>query len=188
VKTPTSIGIKINLHFLQISGTWKPNDAECKAAWELYVEVITRTATVPLGDNEGLLREALSSYHSLFQTTRDILRRYGPEVAESKPDGEYNFGFIAVALLNFEVRPLLSRWHPSLEDWEATRPITRSRAEHERIWAGAQQLRADLKSTGQVLTSYLDTLARACGVPKLSEAIPHLYNGYRDDGQQASGT
>lgn len=119
MKPPSTISIKLRLPFLEIRGTWKPNDAEQRAAWELYVEIITRVAAVPLAQTEGFLREALSSLHSLFQTTRDILRRYGPSLAEPKPDGQYNFGFLAVALLNFSIRPLLSRWHPALEDWEA---------------------------------------------------------------------
>ena len=29
-----------------ISGTWEPDESEIRAAWELYVEVVTRT---PLG-------------------------------------------------------------------------------------------------------------------------------------------
>jgi len=167
VRAPTSIAVKLNLHVLEISGTWKPNDAERRAAWELYVEVITRTAVAPLGPTEGLLREALNSYYSLFRTTRDILRRYGPVIAEPKPNGQYSFGFLAVTLLNFEIRPLLNRWHPALEDWEATRLPSRSRAEHERMWANAPELRSDLVDAGQLLMSYAGTLAVACGVPDL---------------------
>jgi hypothetical protein len=173
VRPPNSVEVKLNLHFLEVSGTWKPNDAERRAAWELYVEIITRVAAVPLAQGDGLLREALSSLHSLFQTTRDSLRRYGPAVAEPKPDGQYNFGFLAIALLNFGIRPLLSRWHPSLEDWEATRPINESRGEHERVWDCAPLLRADLTATAELLMSYASTLAEVCGVPDLADAVPH---------------
>jgi hypothetical protein len=51
---------------------------------------VTRIAVVSLGPDEGLLREALASLHSLFAITRDILRRYGPNIAEPKPDGQYS--------------------------------------------------------------------------------------------------
>jgi hypothetical protein len=172
MRPPGAIKIKLNLHILEISGTWKPNDSERKAAWELYVEIITRVAAVPLSLDAGLLREALTSLHSLFQTTRGILRRYGPSVAEPKPDGQYNFGFLAVALLNFGIRPLLSHWHPSLADWEACRPTERSRSEHERAWDCAPALRSRLAETRDILMSYADTLAQACGVPDLTAAIP----------------
>lgn len=172
MRQPSSVNVKLNLHFLEISGAWKPNDAERKAAWELYVEIITRVAVVPLAQDDGLLREALTSLHSLFQTTRESLRRYGPEVAEPKPDGQYNFGFLAVALLNFGIRPLLNRWHPALEDWEAVRPRNRSRGEHERAWDRAPILRADLGATAELLMSYACTLAEVCGVPDLADAVP----------------
>jgi hypothetical protein len=172
MRPPNSIDVKLNLHFIEISGTWKPNDAERKAAWELYVEIVTRVAVVPLADGHGVLREALDSLHSLFQTTRGILRRHGPAVAEPKPEGQYNFGFLAVALLNFGVRPLLTRWHPVLEEWEASRPPGRSRAEHERAWSNAPTLRAELIETGGLLMSYASTLAAACGVPDLTDAVP----------------
>jgi hypothetical protein len=130
LRRPDSVQVGLNLHVLQISGTWEPNEDEGKAAWELYVELVTRIAVVPLGGQEGLLREALSSLYSLFATTRDILRRYGPAIAEPKPDGQYSFGVLAVAMLNYGLRPVLARWHPALEDWEASRPDGRSRREH----------------------------------------------------------
>ncbi|WP_369777030.1 hypothetical protein [Streptomyces sp. R33] len=162
----------MNLHFLEISGTWEPNAAERRAAWELYVELVTRVAVVPLPAEEGLLREALSSLYSLFSTTRAVLRQHGPEVAEPKRDGQYNFGYLAVAMLNFGVRPLLARWHPALENWEEQRPSDRSRRDHEQAWPEADELRGALNDTRRLLTSYADLLASACGVPHLLEAVP----------------
>jgi hypothetical protein len=170
LRGPSSVRVALNLHVLQISGTWEPNDDERMAAWELYVEFVTRIAVVPLGAEEGLLREALSSLYSLFATTRDILRRYGPDVAEPKPDGQYSFGILAVAMLNYGLRPVLARWHPALEDWEAGRPSERSRGEHERAWEHAHDLRVALDAARDVLTQYARLMASACGVPDLLAA------------------
>jgi hypothetical protein len=33
----------------KLSGVWEPDQAERNAAWELYVELVTRIAVVPLG-------------------------------------------------------------------------------------------------------------------------------------------
>ncbi|MEU3917850.1 hypothetical protein [Streptomyces sp. NPDC029004] len=164
--------MKLNLRILEISGTWEPNDAERRAAWELYVELVTRISVVPLRAEEGLLREALSSLYSLFATTRDVLRRHGPAVAEPKRNGQYNFGYLAVAMLNFGIRPLLASWHPTLEDWENQRPANLSRREHEHAWPQADELRTALQDTRRILTAYADLLASACGVPNLLEAVP----------------
>jgi hypothetical protein len=87
---------------------------------------------VPLTD--GIARESLSSLYAVFGQARAILRRYGPEVAEPKPDEQYNFGYLTVALLNFAFRPMLSYWHPELQAWEVTRsPGTPVKA-HEDAW------------------------------------------------------
>ncbi|MFF8942542.1 hypothetical protein ACF1A5_09750 [Streptomyces sp. NPDC014864] len=172
VRAPKSVNVKLNLRVLEISGTWEPNDAERRAAWELYVELVTRVSVVPLRTDEGLLREALSSLYSLFGTTREVLRKYGPEVAEPKKDGQYNFGYLAVAMLNYGIRPLLAVWHPVLEDWESRRPADRSRRDHEQAWEAADELRASLRDTRAILTEYADLLASACGVPNLLQAVP----------------
>ncbi|MGK5531514.1 hypothetical protein [Streptomyces sp. URMC 129] len=164
--------MRLKLPMLEASGTWEPNDAERRAAWELYVELVTRVSVVPLKADEGLLREALTSMYSLFASTREILRRHGPAVAEPKKNGQYNFGYLAVAILNFGIRPLLARWHPALEDWENSRPADRSRRDHEQAWPQAPELRTALNTTRESLTAYADLLATACGVPSLFEAVP----------------
>jgi hypothetical protein len=176
VRAPKSIEVGLDLKFFKITGTWEPNDAERRAAWELYVELITRVAVVPLPVGEGLLREALTSLYSLFAATREILRRHGPSIAEPKPDGQYNFGYLSVTMLNAVVRPVLTRWHPVLEEWENTRLPQRSQAEHERQWPQADQLREELDRTRTILASYASLLAAACGIPDLSAAIPKPAN------------
>ena len=58
----TKISVELSLPYLsKISGEWEPDENEREAAWELYVELITRVSVVNLGPEEGLLRESLSS-------------------------------------------------------------------------------------------------------------------------------
>jgi hypothetical protein len=163
--------VRINLGVADLSGEWEPNDTERAAAWELYVELITRVSVVPLGASEGLLREALTSLYSVFATTREVLRKYGPDIAEPKPDGQFNFAFLAVTILNTGIRPLLARWHPDLKDWEDQRPTGISLVAHERAWPHAEALRVELDHTREALTDYAAALAVACGVPNLLDTI-----------------
>ncbi len=68
----SKIGVELALPFLgKISGEWAPDEAERLAAWEMYVELATRITVQPLTPDEGLIREALTSYYSLFATTRE---------------------------------------------------------------------------------------------------------------------
>jgi hypothetical protein len=172
LRAPKSVEVGLDLKFFKVAGTWEPNDAERLAAWELYVELITRVAVVPLPAGDGLMREALTSLYTLFGATRDILRRHGPSIAEPKADGQYNFGYLSIVVLNVVIRPVLARWHPLLHDWENTRLPERSQADHERQWPQAGELRAELSRTRAALASYAALLAAACGIPDLSAAIP----------------
>jgi len=70
---------------------------------------------------EGFLREALTFLDSLFGTTRQILRRFGPAVARPKADRELFFARIAVAVLNLVLRPFPAQWHRVLAGYEAMR-------------------------------------------------------------------
>jgi hypothetical protein len=169
MRGPKSVDVKLDLKFFSIGGTWEPTDVERKAAWELYVELITRVSVVPLRD--GIAREALTSLYALFAQSREILRRYGPDLAEPRRDGEYNLGFLTVAMLNLTLRPVLSYWHPELQVWEARRPETESVKAHEDAWPRIGELRASLEQARGVLTSYSALLAKACGIPDLGEAI-----------------
>lgn len=165
---PKSVAVSINLPFGLggLEGTWEPDESERKAAWEMYVELITRVAVVELGPEEGLLREALSSLYSLFATTRSILREHGPAVAQAK-GGDYSFGLLAVVILNNVLRPVLAVWHPRLLDYESTRPSTRSQTDHERAWELADELRAVLGDVRRTLDEYAALLADVAGVPPL---------------------
>jgi hypothetical protein len=168
------ITFSLKAPFAEIGGEWEVDRAEQQAAWEMYVELATRIAVVPLDPGHGLLREALSSFYSLFGSTREILRRYGPAIARiprtTDDEESYSFGYLAAWILNGAIRPLLARWHPLLEDWEDQRPPSVSRRDHERAWAFHDELRAEIDRARAVLTDYGWVLARACDAPALMVA------------------
>ena len=110
----------------------EPDDSERRAAWEMYVELVTRVSLAPVDLLKASLREALSSLYSVFDTTREILRKYGPNVAQPKGKGTLSFGYLAVAILNTVLRPVLSEWHPLLLDYESIKPNDVSTVEQSR--------------------------------------------------------
>ena len=161
---------KINLklpYIGGISGTWVPDESERKAAWEMYVELVTRISVAKLGYDDGLLREALTSLYSLFDTTRGILRHYGPSIAQPKKEGKLSFGYLAVAVLNSALRPVLAKWHPLLLDYENTKDHQVSTREHERKWDKHNELRNTLNNVRLVIVEYANILAQVADVPSL---------------------
>ena len=163
-----SIKVSLKLPYIGgIEGTWEPADSERKAAWELYIELVTRISVAELHPNEGLLREALSSLHSLFETTRNILRTCGPGIAQPKRGNTLSFGSLAVTILNVVIRPVLANWHPLLLDYENTKGPTVSSLAHARQWDKSEELRRALNEARGVLIEYANVLAQVADVPSL---------------------
>jgi len=94
--------LKIKAPFLEMQ--WEPKDEDKDAAWDLYVELITRVATQRLDPNEGEEAAALESVHDLFPITRSTIKCNGRHCI--------NFTRIAVVVLNQKVRPFTAKWHP----------------------------------------------------------------------------
>ena len=93
--------LKINLGFLE--GEFQPKDADRTAAWELYIELLTRITTQYLPPEDGDEKTALDSVHALFPLTREILRRQGSGCGE--------FAKLAIPVLNQIIRPFTAKWH-----------------------------------------------------------------------------
>ena len=93
--------ISLNVAVLRADITLSDTDKD--AAWELYIEMLTRIVTQPLPFEVGDEQTALDSIYSLFATTREILRRRGR--------GAINFSMIAIPVLNQVVRPFTAKWH-----------------------------------------------------------------------------
>lgn len=168
-----SIGLPFELG--KISGTWEPDEAERTAAWELYVELVTRISVVELAPEDGLLREAMTSLHSLFDITRLILRTHGPDLA---PDDKFvHFGHLAVSILNFGVRPYLAKWHPILAEHEAGWERNTSARQNERSWPDHDQARDELADVQETLRTYASLLGRVCGAEGLLGAATRPTRG-----------
>ena len=93
--------VKIGPDWANVELTLKSEDQD--AAWELYVEMLTRIVTQPLPYNVGDDKTALDSVYSLFPITREILRRRGRSTVK--------FSMIAIPVLNQIVRPFTAKWH-----------------------------------------------------------------------------
>ena len=124
-------------------------DEDEEAAWELYVEMLTRVTTQALRSEEGDELTALDSVVSLFPTTREILRRRGRKTIE--------FSKVAIPVLNQVVRPFTAKWHKeSLAgafDYEARR----------------NEFRDELESLQEMLENYNRILAHIAGVEDLTD-------------------
>lgn len=151
--------LSLNLPFGLGGIVIEPNEAEQRAAWTLYVELMTRVAVQSLDPETGLLREALKSLYSLFDLTRRILLEAGPEVAH----GPESLGPVAIEVLNKGLRPFTAKWHPRLLDYETQRPTDKSQVEHERQWQYYDEMRQELAEVQEKMRGYAEALAKIAG-------------------------
>ncbi|WP_190014902.1 hypothetical protein [Streptomyces lucensis] len=135
--------------------TFVVNDHTRAVSWQLFVESVTRTSTQRLDDGDGNLREVLTSLYGLFATTRDILKAARPTGHGDGVTVEY----LAVNLLNRELRPFLSKWHVRLREFEDANPgLDESR------WPQAAECRRELARLQDDVQKYVLDFARLAGV------------------------
>lgn len=93
--------LKINVKFLEAE--FDPRDPDREAAWELYIELLTRVTTQYLPPEQGDEKAALDSVYAIFPLTREILKRRGSGCGE--------FAKLAIPVLNQIIRPFTAKWH-----------------------------------------------------------------------------
>lgn len=138
--------LKITTPFLEME--WEPKEPDKNAAWELYIELLTRVSTQELPDTHGDEKTALDSIYSLFNITRNIIKRNGRDCIE--------FTKIAIIVLNQVIRPFTAKWHklsikPGFDD-ETTR----------------REFRIELEGLQKTLRNYTKALADMAGVEDLT--------------------
>lgn len=139
--------LKISLPFLEME--WQPKDDDRAAAWDLYVEMLTRIVTQPLPGDAGDEPTALASVVSLFPTTREILKARGPRAQQ--------FARLAIVVLNQIVRPFTARWHKE------------GLAGAFRDAAKCAEFRRELAALQPRLVVYAQALAALAGVEDLTK-------------------
>ena len=93
--------LQLNPPFLNVE--LKIANADKDAAWEMYIELLTRITTQTLDPKDGDEKTALDSIYKLFEITREIIKRHGRDSLE--------FTKLAIVVLNQIIRPFTARWH-----------------------------------------------------------------------------
>lgn len=121
---------------------------DAEAAWQMYVELLTRVTTQILPEEGGDEATALSSVHNIFPVTREILKLYGRNAL--------SFSKIAIVILNQKIRPFTAKWHKlSLENCFDDKKF-------------CAQFRDELEELRKTITNYAHLLADMAKVEDLT--------------------
>lgn len=140
-------GLKVKAPVLEME--WRPSDPDKDAAWDLYVELLTRITTQTLPDDHGVEQTALLSIYALFGITRQTLKEHGR--------GCVQFTRIAVIVLNQVIRPFTAKWHLLSEQQAFEDPEQ------------CREFRAELSALQVQLRNYTKLLSDLASVEDLTE-------------------
>lgn len=138
--------LQLNVGFLQME--WSPKDADKDAAWELYIELLTRITTQPLDDSTGDELTALDSIYSIFPITRSVIKTKGRDCIQ--------FTKLAIVVLNQIIRPFTAKWHRLSREGAFQKDVARS------------IFRKELEVLQKDLNEYSRMLADMAGVEDLT--------------------
>jgi hypothetical protein len=138
----------------------------------IFFELATRVSTQRLADDEGILREALESLYGLFKVARADLATTPPAELGK---GQISARAYVLSIINAELRPFLSRWHPLLRAWERTGLA-------EASWPLAALCRRDLAVTRERVlwhTWELGTALEFAGIDRILPPRPQAINAVK---------
>ena len=140
-------GLKVKTPVMEME--WRPSEPDKDAAWDLYVELLTRITTQPLPDEDGIEKTALDSVYVLFALTRETLKTHGRSCI--------HFTRIAVVVLNQVIRPFTAKWQKLSEEGAFNNPEDR------------KDFRQELGELQAYLVNYTKLLSDLAGVEDLTE-------------------
>jgi len=142
--------LKMKPSFLEME--YLPKEADKDAAWELYIELLTRITTQDYDDIHGEEKTALTSVYKIFELTREIIKKYKRDCIE--------FSKIAIVILNQKIRPFTAKWHYI----EITDGFDNT---------NSKEFRSELKYLQAVLLTYTQMLGDMAGIEE-KDALTEL--------------
>jgi hypothetical protein len=128
--------------------------AQRRVAWRLFVEMATRIATQPMRDEDGNDGIALESLRKLFDLTRTAVS----EMQLTPSTSGDTIETYALDMLNNDLRPFLSKWHPLWDDFVKIGKVD------SQIWPEHKRFRDELRYLQGKIESRARGLATIAGV------------------------
>ena len=140
----------------------KPNLEDIRIAHEIWTELVTRKAALPIDREHDVIVEVYDSWYALFQRVRELICAIPGECVR-KQESTRRLVRIATATLNHGLRPHLTRWQARFRNWYAHQEgelRTKSPQEVQRQFPDYNPLIADLQNVNQQLIQYAGELEK----------------------------
>ena len=150
----TEIGI--GSHKIKI----RPNYEDMQIAYKLWVELSTRKIGLPIDFSNDVIIEVYASWYEFFKLTRELIKDV-PISKIRKQKSTKDFIDIAVAVLNEELRPHLTKWQAKFKKWyqvESENNTNISPQDLQKKFPDYKMLTKEMGDTNQKLINYREIL------------------------------
>ncbi len=141
----------------------RPNHDDIQIAHRAWVELATRKAGVPFDAKHDVIVELYDSWYHLFGRLRELAKDC-PASKMRANDGTRELVYTLTSVLNYGVRPHLTRWQARFRRWYVdaleSAPAARSPQEVQRDYLEYDELVADLEAVQLGLQAYMALLKK----------------------------
>lgn len=136
--------------------SFKPNTEDIQIAHQVWTELITRKAAIPIDEENDVIIEIYDSWYTLFGIVRQLIGSI-PGQFIRKEKSTQKIVCITIEALNIGLRPHLTEWQATFRNWYNQ---NESRLEHispqelQREFPEYQALIADMKDVNRKMIHY----------------------------------
>jgi len=171
IKHPMSHGrAEISQLSLDIGGSTltyniERNYQNLEIAHRIYVELITRKASIPFDEEHDVIVEIYDSWYTLFGIIRDEIKEISGETLYHEGESD-ELVRMASDILNKGLRPHLTKYQARFRKWyreEWKKSDGKSPQEIQQMYPDYERLVSDLKNVNTYLIEYKDQLKTFIG-------------------------
>jgi hypothetical protein len=140
----------------------QPNTKDAQVAHEIWTELVTRKAAVPIDTDRDVIGEIYDSWYTLFQRVRTLIATIPADLLR-RDASTRELVRIATQTLNEGLRPHLTRWHAEFRNWmrqHENELKEKSPQEVQRAYPRYADLIGDMRRVNTELVAYAAALEK----------------------------
>jgi len=140
----------------------QPNTKDVQIAHQIWTELVTRKAAIPIEPDRDVITEVYDSWYELFQRVRVLIADVPAELLR-RDQSTRELVRIATHTLNQGLRPHLTQWHAEFRNWmkqHESELKEKSPQQVQKAFPQYQALISDLRQVNEGLIGYAAALER----------------------------
>jgi len=155
IKTSISLG---NIGSFEI----QPNYHDIQVAHQIWAELVTRKAAIPIDPEHDVIEEVYNSWYVLFTKIRELISEIPADLIRHEKSTK-QLVEIATGSLNNGLRPHLTKWQAKYRNWykhQDENLRTQTPQEVQKLYPHYEELVAEMLAVNELLIQYAKELKK----------------------------